>query len=152
LALDIETFDGLARSTNLRHGRVPLRMAVRWAAQTRASPSPTWGLGLCPCRLGLRLRGGGMHSTRSWEHNNQTAKSGGSGVGGSGGGSGGESDGCSGSGGGSGSATAAAAAWAGAAAVVASVAAAAAAAAQWWWHRQRSGGSSGRRGQHAPAR
>ena len=64
LALDVETFDGLARSANLMHGRVPLRVAVRWATQTRASPSPTWAapsfsglvLGLRPCRLELRSR------------------------------------------------------------------------------------------------
>ncbi len=29
LVLDVETFDGLARSANLRHGQVPLHVAVR---------------------------------------------------------------------------------------------------------------------------
>jgi len=59
---------------NLRHGRVPLHVAVRWAVQTSALPSPTWAapswpglvLGLRPrrlelrsCRLGQRPNGSG---------------------------------------------------------------------------------------------
>ena len=56
LALDVKTFDGLARSTNLRHGRVPLHVAVQWAAQTKALPSPTWAVPLWP-GLALGARG-----------------------------------------------------------------------------------------------
>ena len=50
--------------TQNRHRRVPLRVAVQWAAQTRALPLPTWAalswpglvLGLHPRRLKLRYR------------------------------------------------------------------------------------------------